>query len=80
MSRGLVNRLSGTLILIAAGLVGLLGAPWMPHAAAMPIERVTGSRGVEAWLVEDHSIPVVTLRFAVPGGHTQLPANRLSLP
>jgi zinc protease len=59
---------TGAIFIIAAVLLGLLGAPWMPRAAAMPIERVTGAGGVEAWLVEDHSIPVVTLRFAMPGG------------
>jgi zinc protease len=55
-------------IIIVAALLGLPGAPWMPRAAAMPIERVTGTGGIEAWLVEDHSIPVVTLRFAIAGG------------
>jgi zinc protease len=37
-------------------------------AAAMPIQEVVGTSGVKAWLVEDHSIPVVTVRFAFPGG------------
>jgi zinc protease len=60
-----MSRLSGAIALIA---VALLGLPSVPCAAAMPITRVTGAGGVEAWLVEDHSIPVVTLRFAVPGG------------
>ena len=57
--------MAGAVVLIVAAL---LGAPSMPHAAAMQIARVTGASGVEAWLVEDHSIPVATLRFAVPGG------------
>ena len=63
-----MNRPTGAILIIVAVLLGLLGAPWMPRAAAMAIERVTGAGGVEAWLVEDHSIPVVTLRFAMPGG------------
>ena len=44
----------------------LLGAAALPCAAAMSIERVTGASGVEAWLVEDHAIPIVTLSFAFP--------------
>ena len=34
----------------------------------MTIERVTSPGGIEAWLVEDHTLPVVTIRFAFPGG------------
>jgi len=42
----------------------------------MPIEPVTGASGVEAWLVEDHSVPVVTIRFAFPGGAALDPAAK----
>jgi len=67
MSRRLVIMLIGAAV---------LAAPAMPCAAAMPIERVTGVSGVEAWLVEDHSIPIVTLRFAFAGGAALDPAGR----
>ena len=54
-----------------AGL-GVLRLCWPPgglsRAAAMKIERVTSASGIEAWLVQDHSIPVVTLRFTFAGG------------
>jgi len=40
----------------------------VPARAAMPIQEVVGASGVKAWLVEDHSLPVVTLRFSFPGG------------
>lgn len=70
------QRLAAVALVAATSLLGLAGAPWMPSAAAMPITRVTGASGVEAWLVEDHSIPVVTLRFAVPGGAALDPAGR----
>ena len=47
----------------------LLATGWIVRAAAaMKIERVTSASGIEAWLVQDHSIPVVTLRFAFAGG------------
>jgi len=41
---------------------------WAPCAGAMTIERVTSPGGIEAWLVEDHTLPVVSIRFAFPGG------------
>jgi zinc protease len=73
-ARALANRLAGAVILTAAAL--LFGAMWVPQAAAMEIKRVTGAGGIEAWLVEDHSIPVVTLRFAFPGGAALDPPDK----
>ena len=46
----------------------LLAAGWLSEAAAMKIERVTGASGIEAWLVQDHTVPVVALRFSFTGG------------
>ena len=68
-----MNRITAAAILLVAAL---LGAASMPRAAAMSIERVTGGSGVEAWLVEDHSIPVVTLSFAFKGGAALDPAGK----
>ncbi len=67
MSRRLMVMLIGAL---------LLGASTPLCAAAMSIERVTGASGVEAWLVEDHSIPIVTLSFAFPGSAALDPAGK----
>ena len=67
MSRRLLIMLLGA---------ALLGTPALPCAAAMSIERVTGASGVEAWLVEDHAIPIVTLSFAFPGGAALDPAGK----
>ncbi len=44
-------------------------------AAAVQIARVTGASGVEAWLVEDHSLPVIALEFAFENGSTLDPAD-----
>jgi zinc protease len=49
-------------------LLALLLLLWAPGAGAMTIERVTSPGGTEAWLVEEHSLPVVALRFVLPGG------------
>ncbi|ESX91666.1 zinc protease [Mesorhizobium sp. LNJC403B00] len=48
-------------------------------AHAMDIQPVTSSKGVNAWLVEDHSIPIVAIRFVFDGGSTQDPAGREGL-
>jgi len=37
-------------------------------AYAIDIKEVTTPRGLRAWLVEDHSVPVVTLSFSFEGG------------
>ena len=55
----------------------LLVAGWVSAAtAAMKIERVASPSGIEAWLVQDHSIPIVTLRFAFVGGASLDPPGR----
>jgi zinc protease len=46
----------------------LLPTGWVSKAADMKIARVTSASGIQAWLVQDHSIPIVTLRFAFAGG------------
>jgi zinc protease len=49
-------------------LFALLLMLWAPSAGAITIQRVTSPAGIEAWFVEDHTLPVVTIRFAFPGG------------
>ena len=36
--------------------------------AAVAVKRVTSPGGIEAWLVEDHTVPVLALQFAFRGG------------
>jgi zinc protease len=40
-------------------------------AQAMEVTEVTSAKGIKAWLVEDHSLPVVSLAFAWRGGVEQ---------
>src|SRR5438445_488014 len=49
-------------------IAALMVLLWAHGAGAMTIERVTSPAGIQAWLVEDHTLPVVTMRFAFPGG------------
>lgn len=39
------------------------------------VQRVTASCGVEAWLVEEHSLPLLALDFAFDGGANRDPAG-----
>ena len=48
-------------------------------AGAMTIERVTSPGGLEAWLVEDHTLPVVSIRFAIRGGAALDPPGKSGL-
>jgi zinc protease len=47
--------------------------------AAVTIQEVTSERGIKAWLVEDYSVPIVSVRFAFSGGSTQDPAGKEGL-
>jgi zinc protease len=69
-------RIRTSRLCLAFVLSVLLWSTAILPAAAMPIEPVAGTSGVEAWLVEDHSVPVVTIRFAFPGGAALDPAGK----
>jgi zinc protease len=59
-------------VFAAAALVASAASP----AHAMQIERVVSPRGVEAWLVRETSIPLVTMEFTFRGGAAQDPPDR----
>lgn len=40
------------------------------------VDRITSDTGIEAWLVEDHSLPVVTMKFAFAGGLIHDPEDK----
>ena len=45
-------------------------------AHAMNIQSVKSPGGIEAWLVEEHGVPLMALRFAFDGGNSQDPAGK----
>jgi len=47
--------------------------------AAVTVKRVTSPGGIEAWLVEDHSVPVLALQFAFRGGAALDPKGKEGL-
>jgi zinc protease len=47
--------------------------------AAVTIQEVKSPGGVTAWLVEDYTVPIITIRFAFEGGSTQDPTGKEGL-
>ena len=62
----LLGQLALPLALILGAFMG------QPPSAAAEVQRVTSSGGIEAWLVEDHANPVVSLALAFRGGAAAL--------
>jgi zinc protease len=48
----------------------------LPARAAVDIQEVTSESGVKAWLVEDYTVPIISVRFAFKGGSTQDPEGK----
>ena len=59
--------------LAIAGLAFLAGAP---AASAMQIEQIVSPAGIKAWLVREHTVPLVTLNYAFRGGSSQDEADK----
>lgn len=72
-------ELRSRLSLAAAMLTALLFAFTSPEAHAMKIQAVKSPGGIEAWLVEEHSVPLIALRFAFNGGNAQDPDGKEGL-
>ncbi len=60
----------------ASLLLPLIAAP---ASAANKIEEVKSAGGITAWLVEDHSLPVVTIDVSFRGGAALDPADKAGL-
>ena len=57
---------------LALSLLAILPVP----ASATNIQRVVSAGGIEAWLVQDATVPVIAMEFAFAGGSTQDPAGK----
>ena len=66
-----MTRLLAFLTLAAAALITVA-----PAAAAMKIEKITSPSGIEAWLVQERTVPLVTLSYAFHGGSSQDEADK----
>jgi zinc protease len=59
----------------AVAFVSLTTGP----ASAMKIQTIKSPGGIEAWLVEDHSNPMMAMRFSFEGGSAQDPSGKEGL-
>jgi zinc protease len=61
-----------------AATFGLLFAPLVisGEAGAVTIERVVSPKGIEAWLVQEDTVPVIAMSFAFLGGAAQDPPDK----
>jgi len=67
-ARGIV-----TFFICLAALVAIASQP----AQAMRIQKVVSPGGIEAWLIEDHRVPLITVQFGFDGaGAVQDPPER----
>lgn len=62
--------------LVVAAVAACLLAISANGATAMKIQAVKSPGGIEAWLVEEHSVPLIALRFAFAGGSAQDPVGK----
>ncbi|ODN71728.1 M16 family metallopeptidase [Methylobrevis pamukkalensis] len=68
---------SSLLPALAAALMVLVVS--VTGARATTVQRVVSPGGVEAWLVEDHAVPLVAMQFAFRGGASADPADKPGL-
>jgi zinc protease len=47
--------------------------------AALSVEEIASAKGIKAWLVEEHSVPLIAIKFAFAGGASQDPTGKEGL-
>ena len=66
---------AASLATLAVAFLTVLSHP----ANAMKIQTVKSPGGIEAWLVEEHAVPMMAMRFAFEGGSSQDPVGKEGL-
>jgi zinc protease len=54
----------------------LVLTPLVPAHAATKIQRLISPGGIEAWFVQDSTVPLIAMEYAFGGGATQDPADK----
>jgi zinc protease len=65
--------------LLAFGLAAVVTMLTSGSALAMKVQQIKTPGGIKAWLVEEHAVPVIAMRFAFEGGSAQDPAGKEGL-
>jgi zinc protease len=61
----------GRRLALGVAVAGLATTFAVAPAAATRIQKVTSPSGIEAWLVEEHAVPLIAVQFSFLGGSTQ---------
>ncbi|WIJ24053.1 M16 family metallopeptidase [Devosia sp. RR2S18] len=62
-----------TLLLVPLAVAALV----LPAQAQIKFREITSPKGITAWMVEDYTVPIITLAFAFEGGAAQDPDDQL---
>jgi zinc protease len=57
--------------IIYAAMAAVTLAAGTSSASAVQIEKIVSPAGIEAWLVHERSVPLVSLNYAFKGGSSQ---------
>jgi zinc protease len=72
-ARGWLHCALGLLATVFA--LGLGASPGL----ALTVEEIVSPKGIKAWLVQEHSVPLIALKFALAGGASQDPTGKEGL-
>jgi len=62
---------------VASAMLLCLAAPVLSAKAhAMKIQQIKTPGGIDAWLVQEHAVPLIALRFVFEGGSSQNPPGK----
>ena len=62
--------------MVAAGLAIDAALASTPSHAATKIQHLVSPGGIEAWFVQDATVPLIAMEYAFGGGATQDPADK----
>ena len=62
--------------LIGSACVAMTMFSALPSQAATKIQRLVSPGGIEAWFVQDATVPLIAMEYAFGGGATQDPADK----
>ncbi len=72
----LTSRLTAQMLGFVALSCATLFAAILTPAHAMKIQELKTKAGIKVWLVEEHAVPLVAMRFSFMGGSAQDPAGK----
>ena len=72
-------ELRSSLLFVVAAVAALVSAFIVPEANAMKIQAVKSPGGIEAWLVEEYTVPLIAVDCSFAGGSAQDGAGRSGL-